>query len=84
VVRRGILAAGKIAVDPPRATLAIGKKNWLFRGEAGTGQRGAIIDTLMKNTQIAEATLGGLGQNCSRISEGQAVVLVRYSVRQPS
>jgi transposase len=28
---------------------AIGKKNWLFVGEAGTGQRGAIIYTLVES-----------------------------------
>jgi hypothetical protein len=28
---------------------AIGKKNWLFVGEAGAGQRGAIIYTLIES-----------------------------------
>ena len=28
---------------------AIGKKNWLFMGEAGAGQRGAIIYTLIES-----------------------------------
>ena len=28
---------------------AVGKKNWLFMGEAGAGQRGAIIYTLIES-----------------------------------
>jgi hypothetical protein len=28
---------------------AVGKKNWLFVGEAGAGQRGAIIYTLIES-----------------------------------
>ena len=30
---------------------AIGKKNWLFMGEAGAGQRGAIVYTLVETRQ---------------------------------
>ena len=33
---------------------AIGKKNWLFMGEAGAGQRGAIIYTLTPSSKAAE------------------------------
>jgi hypothetical protein len=29
---------------------ALGKKNWLFVGEAGAGQRGAILYSVIKDT----------------------------------
>lgn len=47
------LRTGKVEIDNNlvenaiRPT-AIGKKNWLFMGEAGAGQRGAIIYTLVE------------------------------------
>jgi len=31
---------------------AVGKKNWLFIGEAGAGQRGAIIYTLIESCRL--------------------------------
>jgi transposase len=31
---------------------AVGKKNWLFMGEAGAGQRGAIIYTIVENCRF--------------------------------
>lgn len=47
------LRDGKVEIDNNletaiRAT-AIGKKNWIFMGEAGAGQRGAVIYTLIEN-----------------------------------
>ena len=33
----------------PSAPTAVGKKNWLFVGEANAGQRGAILYTLIES-----------------------------------
>ena len=37
-----------------RPTACVGKKNWLFVGEAGAGQRGAIIYTIIETCRAAE------------------------------
>ena len=48
------LADGRIEIDNNRVEnairpTAVGKKNWLFVGDAGAGQRGAILYTLIES-----------------------------------
>jgi len=48
------LADGRVEIDNNRVEnairpTAVGKKNWLFMGEAGAGQRGAILYTVVES-----------------------------------
>ena len=48
------LGDGRVEIDNNRVEnairpTAVGKKNWLFMGEAGAGQRGAILYTVVES-----------------------------------
>jgi len=47
-LREGRVEIDNNLVENAIRPTAIGKKNWLFMGEAGAGQRGAIIYTLVE------------------------------------
>ena len=54
---------GRLEIDNNRVENAIrptalGKKNWLFMGEAGAGQRGAILYTVVTGDSIVTALSG--------------------------
>ena len=48
-LRKGKVEIDNNLVENAIRPTAIGKKNWLFMGEAGAGQRGAIIYTLIES-----------------------------------
>src|SRR6185369_14281732 len=48
-LRDGRIAIDNNLVENAIRPTAIGKKNWLFVGEAGAGQRGAIIYTIIES-----------------------------------
>jgi transposase len=48
-LRQGRVEIDNNLVENAIRPTAIGKKNWLFMGEAGAGQRGAIVYTLIES-----------------------------------
>ena len=49
VTRSGRVEIDNNRVENPIRPTAVGKRNWLFMGEAGAGQRGAILYTVVES-----------------------------------